>query len=107
MIPQAFSGWAGNGRILVLGPDKQALIVLSSIPVDRPGRATRVEKRFKLFAASDPNRSWFALVRPATLRTVVFRRPDGTVARTVRLPFTTGLVAAVGAGRVVLPETGY
>jgi hypothetical protein len=107
VIPQAFSGWAGNGRILVLGPDKHAIIILSSIPVSRPGRATPIERRYKLFVASDPNGSWFATVRPAGLRTVVFRRPDGTVARTVRLPFTTGLVAAVGAGRVVLPETGY
>lgn len=107
VIPQAFSGWAGNGRILVLGPDKHALITLSSIRVSRPGRGSRVETGFKLPVASDPNGSWFALVRPAGLRTVVFRRPDGTGARTVRLPFTAGLVATVGAGRVVLPETGY
>jgi WD40 repeat protein len=107
VVPQAFSGWAGNGRILVLGPDKHALITLSSIPVDRPGRATPVETKFKLTVASDPSGRWFALVRPAGLRTVVFRRPDGTGARTVRLPFPAGLVAAVGAGRVVLPETGY
>jgi hypothetical protein len=107
VIPQAFSGWAGNGRILVLGPNKQAIITLSSILVSRPGRAIPIERRYKLLVASDPNGSWFATVRPAGLRTVVFRRPDGTVARIVRLPFPTGLVAAVGAGRVVLPETGY
>lgn len=107
VIPQAFSGWAGNGRILVLGPNKQAIITLSSILVSRPGRETPIARRYKLFVATDPNGSWFATVRPAGLRTVVFRGPDGTLARTVRLPFPTGLVAAVGAGRVMLPETGY
>jgi dipeptidyl aminopeptidase/acylaminoacyl peptidase len=107
VIPHTFSGWAGNGRILVLRVDKNAIITLTSIPVTRPGPAKRIERLFKLLVASDPNGGWFAVVRPAGLRTVVFRRPDGTVTRTVHLPFTARLVAAVGAGRVVLPETGY
>jgi dipeptidyl aminopeptidase/acylaminoacyl peptidase len=107
VIPETFSGWAGNGRILVLRVEKNAIIMLTSIPVTQPGRAKRIERRYKLLVASDPSGSWFATVRPAGLRTVVFRRPDGTGARTVRLPFPVGLVATVGAGRVVLPETGY
>ena len=71
------------------------------------GRVVALARHFKTPVVADPGGAWFAYA-PVAKKQLVFRRPDGSLLRTVRLAFVPEVVAAAGkGGRINYPHGSY
>jgi hypothetical protein len=102
ILPGLLNGWAGNTGVLTLAPNRQAVIELTLYPLH--GLKRRITKYFKTTIATDPLGRWFAYAPSRPRFTVVFRRPNGNLIRTVKVGFIPIVAAGVGA-RTGLAET--
>jgi len=71
------------------------------------GRVVALARHFKTPVVADPGGAWFAYALVAK-KQLVFRRPNGSLLRTVRLAFVPEVVAAAGkGGRINYPHGSY
>jgi hypothetical protein len=105
VVPGHVIEWSGSRGVLTIGATNQAIIVLYRFPLRGPGRV--LTRYFKLTAVSEPTGGWFAYPLAHSGR-FVFRRPDGSLLRVVRLRSVgVPLAATDGSGRLSLPAGSY
>src|SRR5437763_783537 len=76
-------------------------------PQAEPVWALTVYDHGALPVGADPGGAWFGYA-PVAKKQLVFRRPDGSLLRTVRLAFVPEVVAAAGkGGRINYPHGSY
>ena len=96
--------WSGNAGVLTNGLDG-LIPTLFRVPVR--GRVVALARHFKTPVVADPGGAWFAYALVAK-KQLVFRRPNGSLLRTVRLAFVPEVVAAAGkGGRINYPHGSY
>ncbi len=96
--------WSGNAGVLTNGLNG-LIPTLFHVPIH--GRVVALASHFKTPVVADPGGAWFAYALVAKKR-LVFRRPDGSLLRTVRLSFVPDVIAAAGkGGRVNYPHGSY